>query len=99
MMLVKVLQILFVLFRTFDASLIKSVNDFPKTEKLNYEALHQNWVHHNVRLETIPLNGSSYSSLPGYPGYAGTYILKINLFPRFQNVSNEYHTCAIITCC
>ena len=82
MMLVKVLQILFVLFRTFDASLIKSVNDFPKTEKLNYEALHQNWVHHNVKLETIPINGSSYSYLPGYPGYAGTK--DYQLYTRFK---------------
>ena len=64
MMLIKVVYILFFFnFQSFEAKII-TVNDFPNTEKLNYEGLGpQNWVHHNVKLESIPLNGSAYSSI------------------------------------
>ena len=69
MMLVNVLHIVFVLLKLVFATSLVTVNDFPLTEKLNYDGLRQKWVQHNVKLESIPLNRSfSYSSSVGNAG-------------------------------
>ena len=67
-MLIILVYTLFIFnFQSSKAKII-TVNDFPNTEKLNHEGLRRNWVHHNVKLETIPLNSSTYSTIFGNAG-------------------------------
>ena len=67
-MLIILVYTLFIFnFQSSKAKII-TVNDFPNTEKLNHEGLRRKWVQHNVKLESIPLNSSTYSSIFGNAG-------------------------------
>lgn len=65
MMLIKVkLILIFSLFSILKihCSQIATIDSFPDTEKLNYDNHRKNWVQHNVKLDSIPLNRSSIGS-------------------------------------